>query len=57
MIIKLSAEVKKLFEKGKGQGFLTLEEILNIFPNAEDRLEELDEFYLKLLEEFYWLTG
>ncbi|KKS32734.1 MAG: RNA polymerase sigma factor [Candidatus Amesbacteria bacterium GW2011_GWA2_42_12] len=50
MIIKLSAEVKKLFEKGKGQGFLTLEEILNIFPNAEDRLEELDEFYLKLLE-------
>jgi len=40
-----------LVKKGREQGFLTQEEILEIFPDAEKRVEELDEFYGKLLIE------
>lgn len=40
-----------LIEKGRNQGFLTQEEILNVFPDAESRLEELDDLYLTLLVE------
>ncbi len=43
--------VKKLLERGKKEGFLTQEEILQIFPYAEDYLEKLDEFYEKVIEE------
>ena len=42
--------IKKLIEKGKKQGFVTQEEILKVFPNAEERIEELDNFYAKLLD-------
>ena len=48
---KKQEEIKKLLEKGKKQGFVTQEEILKIFPDAEDRLEEIDELYAKLLEQ------
>lgn len=41
--------VKKLIEKGESQGFLAQDEVMLVFPDAEDRLEELDEFYLALL--------
>jgi RNA polymerase primary sigma factor len=44
-------EVKKLLEKGKKQGFVTQEEILSLFPKAEEQLEELDNFYAQLLEQ------
>ncbi|HUW24611.1 MAG TPA: RNA polymerase sigma factor RpoD [Patescibacteria group bacterium] len=43
--------VKKLFEKGKKEGFITQEEVLTVFPFAEDYLEELDEFYSKVIDE------
>jgi len=43
--------VKKLFEKGKKEGFLTQEEVLAVFPFAEDYLEELDDFYTKVIDE------
>ncbi|MEJ2347665.1 MAG: RNA polymerase sigma factor RpoD [Patescibacteria group bacterium] len=42
--------VEKLIKKGKDQGFLTQEEILEVFPDAEARVEELDDFYEQLLE-------
>lgn len=42
-------KTKKLFEKGKKQGFLTQEEILVNFPDAENHLAELDLLYAKLL--------
>ncbi len=48
--IKLSPEAKKLIDKGKHQGFLTQDEILAVFTNAEERIPEVDELYLKLLE-------
>lgn len=40
-----------LIKKGREQGFLTQDEILEEFPNAEDNLAELDELYDKLLVE------
>ncbi|MGB9911522.1 MAG: RNA polymerase sigma factor RpoD [Microgenomates group bacterium] len=48
---KFSKEVQKLIEKGKKQGFLTQDEVLEVFPNAEERLEELDNFYDVLFKE------
>jgi RNA polymerase primary sigma factor len=41
---------KKLLKMGKERGFVTQEEILQVFPKPEDTLEEVDEFYLKLIE-------
>jgi RNA polymerase primary sigma factor len=43
-------DTKKLITKGKAQGFLTQEEILKFFPDAEERIDQLDEFYDKLLK-------
>jgi RNA polymerase primary sigma factor len=44
-------EVKKLMDKGKKQGFVTQEEILTLFPKAEEQIEELDNFYAQLLDQ------
>lgn len=41
-------DVASLIKKGKKQGFLTQEEIMKYFPDAEKRLEELDDFYGQL---------
>ncbi len=49
-MVKLAPEVKNLIDLGKHQGFLTLEDILKVFTDAEDRVEELDMLYRKLLE-------
>lgn len=43
--------VKELIKKGRDQGFLTQDDILEVFPDAEDRLEELDELYDTLMSE------
>lgn len=43
--------LKKLVLKGKKQGFLNQSDILEVFPNAEDNIEELDSLYEKLIEE------
>lgn len=44
-------QVQDLIKKGRDQGFLTQEDILEIFPDAEERVVELDELYEKLLSE------
>jgi RNA polymerase primary sigma factor len=44
-------EVIELIKKGRDQGFLTQDEILEVFPDAEKRLVELDELYDSLLAE------
>src|SRR5688572_33093051 len=41
---------KKLLKIGKERGFVTQEEILQVFPKPEEVLEELDNFYLKLID-------
>jgi len=40
-----------LIKSGREQGFITQDDILEIFPDAEDRLSELDELYTKLIAE------
>ncbi len=44
-------EIAELIKKGRDQGFLTQDDILDVFPLAEDFLEELDNLYDKLLSE------
>src|SRR3990172_11128326 len=44
-------DVIGLIKKGRDQGFLTQDDILDVFPNAEEYLSELDELYDKLLAE------
>lgn len=43
--------INELIKKGRDQGFLTQEDILEVFPKAEEKLEELDDFYKKVLSE------
>src|SRR3989344_4979825 len=38
-------QIKSLLEKGRFRGFLTEEEILFVFAEAEEYLEKLEEFY------------
>ena len=47
---KIDPKLKKLITKGKRRGYLTQKEILEIFPTAEEAIEELDSLYEKLLE-------
>ena len=49
--IDVKGEIRKLLKRGREQGFLTQDEILDIFTDAEDRLNELDDLYDKLLAE------
>lgn len=50
MAKKKKTDTSKLIDKGKKQGFITQEEILEMFPDAEKRLDELDELYDQLLK-------
>lgn len=43
--------MKKLLKLGKDRGFVTQEEILQVFPKPEDDIESLDRFYIKLENE------
>src|SRR5690606_10673969 len=43
-------KVKKLLKMGQEQGFVTYKDILAIFPNAEENVEELDTVYAQLME-------
>src|SRR3990172_232096 len=47
--IKLSPGAETLLKKGRHQGFLTLDEILGVFGDAEERVGELDEMFYRLL--------
>lgn len=43
--------ITELIKRGRNQGFLTQDEILEAFPEAENNIEELDELYEKLIAE------
>jgi RNA polymerase primary sigma factor len=45
----LKKQTSQLIKKGKSQGFLTQEDVLEIFADAEKRVDELDLFYDKLI--------
>ncbi len=42
------AAVVDLINKGKQRGFITNDEILKIFPNAEDNIKKIDAFYKRV---------
>ncbi len=44
-------DIKKLLKLGKDRGFVTQEEILQVFPKPEENIEEIDQFYIKLIAE------
>ncbi len=44
-------QVAEIILKARDRGFLTQEEILEIFPDAENRINELDDLYDQLLSE------
>ncbi len=45
----MTDKAEELLKKGKSSGFVTQDEILALFPRAEDHLLELDEFYDRLI--------
>jgi RNA polymerase primary sigma factor len=51
MVFMKRKEVIEIIKRGREQGFLTQDEILEVFPDAEKRLEELDELYDNLHSE------
>ncbi|HSX39443.1 MAG TPA: RNA polymerase sigma factor RpoD [Candidatus Saccharimonadales bacterium] len=44
------ANISKLISHGKKQGYLTLNDVLALFPDAEENIDTLDYLYEKLLE-------
>jgi len=43
-----SKKTEQLFSKAEAQGFITLDDILEVFPDAEESVSELDELFLRL---------
>lgn len=50
-VIDVKAEIRKLLKRGREQGFIAQDEVLNIFPQPENHIGEIDELYHKCLEE------
>jgi RNA polymerase primary sigma factor len=50
-LLKDSPLVAKLLEKGKKEGYVTQEEVLEYFPEAEEDIQKLDDLYTLLIEE------
>jgi len=46
----IQLDEKKLLKLGKERGFVTQEEILQVFPKPEENITALDNFYIQLLE-------
>lgn len=44
-------DIKKLIKLGKDRGFVSQEEILQVFPKPEENIQELDDFFTKLIDE------
>ena len=44
-LFSVPVRIKKLLEKGKENKFVTQDEILEFFPDAEEKVNELDELY------------
>ena len=51
MPIKKNRKLKKLIDKGKKQGYVTQEEVLEVFPQAEEDIQALDGLYEIFVEE------
>ncbi|MDP1710624.1 MAG: RNA polymerase sigma factor RpoD [candidate division WWE3 bacterium] len=49
--LKDSPLIEKLLEKGKKEGYVTQEEVLASFPEAEEDIQKLDDLYTIFIEE------
>jgi len=49
-LLPIKARVNQLVKKGKTNGFVTQDEILELFPDAEKMVNELDELYTTLFK-------
>jgi len=49
--LKDNPKIKNLLNKGRSKGFVTYDEILETVPQAEEKLEVLDELYSMFLDE------
>src|SRR3989338_8367964 len=49
--LKLPRLILDLIEKGENQGFVTQDEILELFPDAEKHVDELDALYDQLFKQ------
>ncbi len=49
--IDVKLEIRKLLKRGREQGFIAQEDVLAIFPAPEYAILEIDDLYLKCLEE------
>lgn len=47
----VKAEIRKLVKRGRDQGFVTQEDVLAIFPQPENFLNDVDDLYNKFLDE------
>jgi len=43
--------IKKLIRRGRKHGYVTQDDILELSPNAEENIEELDNLYTQLMSE------
>ncbi len=48
---QIQLDPKKLIKLGKDRGFVTQDELMQIFPKPEDAVEELDNFFIQLINE------
>lgn len=49
--VDVKLELRKLLKRGREQGFIAQEDVLVVFPKPEENINEVDDLYLKLLEE------
>ncbi len=49
--ISLVDRMEALVAKGKRQSYLTYEDVLDVFPEAEDQLDQIDVLYQRLMSE------
>lgn len=43
--------MEALIAKGKEDGYITYDDVLDVFPEAEDQLDQIDAFYQRLMSE------
>lgn len=48
---QLEQKINTLVKQGKKQGFITQDDILDLFPQPENHLNEIDELYSQLIKE------
>ena len=47
----LTKQMETLVAKGKAQGYITYDDVLDVFPEAEDQLDQIDVLYQRLMSE------